>query len=42
VLGPDAAPMWWSQGEHVTILRPDSGWPGLDDVLSAINRQLQP
>lgn len=36
VLGPDAAPMWWVQGEHVTVLRPDQGWPALDDVLKAI------
>jgi heptosyltransferase-2 len=42
VLGPDAAPMWWAQGAHVTILRPASGWPSLDDVLLAIHRQIQP
>lgn len=36
VLGPDAAPMWWVQGERVTVLRPDQGWPKLQDVLQAI------
>lgn len=36
VLGPDAAPMWWVQGEHVTVLRPPQGWPMLADVLHAI------
>lgn len=36
VLGPDAAPMWWVQGEYVTVLRPDQGWPTLDQVRQAI------
>lgn len=38
VLGPDAAPMWWVQGEHVTVLRPPQGWPTLEDVLQAIGQ----
>lgn len=42
VLGPDAAPMWWVQGERVTVLRPEHGWPALQDVLHAINRPSQP
>lgn len=41
VLGPDAAPMWWVQGEKVTVLRPDQGWPALEDVLHAINQPPQ-
>jgi ADP-heptose:LPS heptosyltransferase len=36
VLGPDAAPMWWVQGEHVTVLRPPEGWPTLADVHQAV------
>jgi heptosyltransferase-2 len=38
VLGPDAADMWWPQGEHVTVLKPAQGWPGLDEVLQAVNK----
>lgn len=38
VLGPDAAPMWWVQGDKVTVLRPDQGWPTLQDVLQAIDK----
>ena len=37
VLGPDGAAMWHVQGEHVTILRPEQGWPSLASVLSAVN-----
>lgn len=37
VLGPDAAAMWWVQGEKVTVLRPDHGWPTLQDVRQAIH-----
>lgn len=36
VLGPDAAPMWWVQGERVTVLRPAQGWPSLEDALKAL------
>ncbi|MGC4062882.1 MAG: glycosyltransferase family 9 protein [Aquabacterium sp.] len=36
VLGPDAAPMWWVQGDKVTVLRPDQGWPTLQEVLAAV------
>lgn len=42
VLGPDAAPMWWVQGDKVTVLRPDQGWPALQDALQAINQAQQP
>lgn len=42
VLGPDAAPMWWVQGEHVTVLRPPQGWPMLADVLHAIDKHTSP
>jgi heptosyltransferase-2 len=38
VLGPDAASMWWPEGEHVTVLRPASGWPTLADALAAVNK----
>lgn len=38
ILGPDADPMWWAQGAQVTILRPDTGWPSIGDVLAAIHR----
>lgn len=41
VLGPDAAPMWWAQGEKVTILRPSSGWPELAEVLRAVPAEAQ-
>lgn len=36
VLGPDGAAMWYVQGERVTILHPDQGWPSLASVLSAV------
>lgn len=36
VLGPDAAPMWWAQGDRVTILKPTQGWPSLEEVVRAI------
>lgn len=42
VLGPDAAPMWHVQGEHVTVLHPETGWPTLDSVMAAIQAQGQP
>jgi len=42
VLGPDAAPMWWVQGEHVQVLRPDKSWSSLDDVLHAVHRMIRP
>ncbi|MDE2594385.1 MAG: glycosyltransferase family 9 protein [Burkholderiales bacterium] len=42
VLGPDAAPMWWVQGEHVTVLRPEQGWPELEDVLLTLEHPDQP
>lgn len=38
VLGPDAAPMWWVQGPHVTVLRPAHGWPTLNEVLAAMSK----
>ena len=41
VLGPDAAPMWWVQGDKVTVLRPDHGWPSLQDVLHVIHQAPQ-
>lgn len=41
VLGPDAAPMWWVQGDRVTVLRPAHGWPALQDVLHAVNQPPQ-
>lgn len=41
VLGPDAAPMWWVQGDKVTVLRPDQGWPALQNVLHAIEEAPQ-
>jgi hypothetical protein len=31
--------MWLPQGEHVRILKPAQGWPGLDDVLSAVQEE---
>lgn len=37
VLGPDAAAMWYVQGEHVTILHPTQGWPTLASVVDAVN-----
>lgn len=42
VLGPDAAPMWWAQGDGVAILRPDEGWPELAAVRQAIDRATPP
>jgi heptosyltransferase-2 len=40
VLGPDAAPMWWAQGDSVTVLRPDAGWPSLHEALQAVRQQV--
>lgn len=42
VLGPDAAPMWWVQGEtdKITVLRPEQGWPSLQDVLAAVENAM--
>jgi heptosyltransferase-2 len=40
VLGPDAAPMWWVQGDQVTVLRPEQGWPSLDEALAALTPHL--
>lgn len=37
VLGPDAAAMWYVQGERVTILHPTQGWPTLASVVDAVN-----
>jgi heptosyltransferase-2 len=42
VLGPDAAPMWWAQGDTVIVLRPNQGWPTLQSALTAINSAKQP
>jgi heptosyltransferase-2 len=42
VLGPDAAPMWWVQGDKVTVLRPDHGWPRLEDVLAEVRGGAHP
>lgn len=36
VLGPDAAPMWWIQGEKTIVLHPAQGWPAMTEVLRAI------
>jgi ADP-heptose:LPS heptosyltransferase len=41
VLGPDAAPMWWVQGDHVTVLRPDTGWPALSEVLQVVRQRVR-
>ena len=42
VLGPDAAPMWWVQGDKVTVLRPAQGWPTLADVVAAVDKACSP
>ena len=41
VLGPDAAPMWWAQGDQVTILNPHGKWPTLSDVYRAVVRAME-
>lgn len=40
VLGPDGVARWFPVGPHVTVLKPEQGWLGHDEVLRSVQQAL--